>query len=153
MDAASFSTSSIHSTKHDVFISFRGEDIRKNFLSHLKAAFKRDNIDAFIDDNLKKGDDIGGALSKAIEESRLSVVIFSENYGTSKWCLNELLKIVECKDKNEQLIIPVFYQVDPSNVRKQSGNYDHEAFADRIPNETESEEKNEDSKRVGECSD
>ncbi|KAJ7951605.1 Disease resistance protein (TIR-NBS-LRR class) family [Quillaja saponaria] len=132
MDVASSSGPSLPSPKYDVFISFRGKDIRNNFLSHLRAAFKRKKIDAYIDDRLKKGYDIRGALFKAIEESRLSVVIFSENYATSKWCLNELLKIVECMEKNKQLIIPVFYKVDPSHVRNQSGSY-AKAFKNHNP--------------------
>ncbi|KAJ7951599.1 NBS-LRR disease resistance protein [Quillaja saponaria] len=131
MDAASSSSSSIPSPKYDVFISFRGEDTRKNILSHLCAAFEREKIDVYIDYRLKKGYDIGGALSKAIEESMISVVIFSKNYATSKWCLDELLKIVEWMKKKKQVIIPVFYKVDPSNVRKQRGSY-AKAFANHI---------------------
>ncbi|KAJ7951606.1 NBS-LRR disease resistance protein [Quillaja saponaria] len=131
MDAASSSISSLPSTKYDAFISFRGEDTRKNFVSFLEAAFEREKIDVYIDYRLKKGYDIGRALFKAIEESMLSVVIFSKNYATSKWCLDELLKIVDCMKKNKQVIIPVFYKANPSNVRKQRGSY-AKAFANHV---------------------
>ncbi|KAJ7951221.1 NBS-LRR disease resistance protein [Quillaja saponaria] len=131
MDAASSSISSLPSTKYDAFISFRGEDTRKNFVSFLEAAFQREKIDVYIDYRLKKGYDIGRALFKAIEESMLSVVIFSKNYATSKWCLDELLKIVDCMKKNKQVIIPVFYKANPSNVRKQRGSY-AKAFANHV---------------------
>lgn len=62
-------------------------------------------------------------LLRAIQESKLSVVVFSKNYATSKWCLNELVKILECKKMNRQIIVPVFNDRDPSTVRNQSGTY------------------------------
>ncbi|OIT29442.1 tmv resistance protein n [Nicotiana attenuata] len=64
-------------------------------------------------------------LLKAIEESQFAVIIFSKNYATSKWCLDELVKIMECKDEYGQTVIPVFYDVDPSDVRNQ-----RESFAE-----------------------
>ncbi|KAK6786151.1 hypothetical protein RDI58_014676 [Solanum bulbocastanum] len=43
-----------------------------------------------------------------------------ENYATSRWCLNELVKIMECKKEEKgQIVIPIFYNVDPSHVRHQ----------------------------------
>ncbi|KEH34063.1 disease resistance protein (TIR-NBS-LRR class) [Medicago truncatula] len=115
--------------KYEVFLSFRGEDTRRNFTSHLYDALSRKKVETFIDNNeLQKGDEISAALIKAIEESHASIVIFSENYASSKWCLNELKKILECKKYMEQIVIPVFYNIDPSHVRKQTGSY-KQAFA------------------------
>ncbi|RHN67388.1 putative TIR domain-containing protein [Medicago truncatula] len=115
--------------KYDVFLSFRGEDTRRNFTSHLYDALSRKKVETFIDNNeLRKGDEISAALIKAIEESHASIVIFSENYASSKWCLNELKKILECKKYMQQIVIPVFYNIDPSHVRKQTGSY-KQAFA------------------------
>ncbi|KAJ7962589.1 Disease resistance protein (TIR-NBS-LRR class) [Quillaja saponaria] len=116
--------SSTFPEKYDVFLSFRGEDTRNNFTSHLKAALCRTKIQTFIDDEeLDRGDEISPSLLEAIEQSKLSVIIFSKNYSSSRWCLDELEKIVECKNKNGQIVIPIFYHVDPSTVRKQCGNY------------------------------
>nr|GFA52212.1 hypothetical protein [Tanacetum cinerariifolium] len=57
--------------KYDVFVSFRGEDIRKSFMDHLFNDFKQKGIYAFRDDNeLPKGEEISPHLYKAIEESR-----------------------------------------------------------------------------------
>ncbi|KAL9453026.1 hypothetical protein AB3S75_008759 [Citrus x aurantiifolia] len=109
--------------KYDVFLSFRGEDTRNNFTSHLFAAFCREKIKTFIDEQLKKGDDISSALLNAIEESKISVIIFSKGYASSTWCLEELVKILECKKRKGQTVIPVFYNVDPSNVRNQTGSF------------------------------
>ena len=52
----------------------------------------------------------------------MSIIVFSENYASSTWCLDELAKIVECK-KNDQLVRPIFYNVDPSDVRNQNGKF------------------------------
>lgn len=65
---------------------------------------------------------------KEIKQSKLSVIIFSENYAFSRWCLDELWHILDCKERNGQFVIPVFYNIDPSHVRKQQGSY-KDAFA------------------------
>lgn len=60
---------------------------------------------------------------KAIEESMVSVIVFSKNYANSSWCLEELVKIIECQDIMGQRVLPVFYDVDPSDVRGQKGSF------------------------------
>ena len=123
--AFSSSSSIVSQAKHDVFLSFRGEDTRHTFTSHLYAALCRKNIDTFLDDELiKKGDTLSPTLLAAIEGSKISVIIFSENYASSTWCLDEIDKIIECKNTKGHIVIPVFYHIDPSNVRKQSGSYE-----------------------------
>ncbi|MED6210199.1 hypothetical protein PIB30_061915 [Stylosanthes scabra] len=108
---------------YDVFVSFRGTDIRQGLLSHLIKAFYQKQIFAFVDDKLERGDDISEALLRAIEKSLISLVIFSQDYVSSRWCLEELVKIVECREKDGHTVIPVFYKVDPSDVRYQKGNF------------------------------
>ncbi|KAJ9167279.1 hypothetical protein P3X46_021943 [Hevea brasiliensis] len=114
-------------TTYDVFLSFRGIETRHNFTSHLYAALCRKNITTFIDDILERGEGISPALMKAIEESKISVVIFSENYASSRWCLDELVKIIDCEKKLGRKVLPIFYRVNPSDVRKQTGKFG-EAF-------------------------
>ncbi|XP_016472620.2 TMV resistance protein N [Nicotiana tabacum] len=107
---------------YEVFLSFRGEDTRKTFTGHLYSKLSDVGINTFIDDEeLRKGDVISRELEKAIEGSRISIVVFSRNYASSSWCLNELVKILECKEKLKQMVLPIFYDVDPSQVRKQTG--------------------------------
>ncbi|XP_044495428.1 disease resistance protein RUN1-like isoform X2 [Mangifera indica] len=114
--------------KYDVFVSFRGEDTRKNFTDHLCRALDQKGMIIFRDDvKLERGKSIAPELVKAIEESRFSVIVFSRNYATSSWCLDELAKIVECMKEMGQTVVPVFYDVDPSDVRKQTGSFG-EAF-------------------------
>ncbi|XP_021799922.1 uncharacterized protein LOC110744265 [Prunus avium] len=109
--------------KYDVFVSFRGEDTRDAFTSHLHAALLRKQIETYIDNRLEKGDDIGPSLKEAIKKSKIAVVIFSKNYASSTWCLKELAHILECKKSYGQIVIPIFYGIDPSHVRKQQGTY------------------------------
>ncbi|PNY08153.1 TMV resistance protein N, partial [Trifolium pratense] len=110
---------------YDVFLSFRGEDTRHNIVGYLLEAFKKRGFNVFYDDKkLELGEDISPALFKAIEESNISVIVFSENYASSRWCLDELAKIMECtRRNNKQIAFPIFFHVDPSDVRHQRKSY------------------------------
>ncbi|XP_060673946.1 TMV resistance protein N-like [Ziziphus jujuba] len=67
--------------KYNVFLSFRGEDTRNKFFSHLDSALSAKYISTFMDDH-------------------------------------------ELQKRNEQsVVIPIFYEIDPSDVRKQKGSY------------------------------
>ncbi|KAG5053998.1 hypothetical protein JHK85_006508 [Glycine max] len=104
--------------KYDVFVSFRGSDIRLGFLSHLSKAFHQKQIHAFVDDKLQRGDEISQSLLEAIEGSSISLIIFSEDYASSRWCLEELVKIVECREEYGHC------NTDPTNVRHQKGSFE-----------------------------
>ena len=125
--AYSLSASSLHS--YDVFLSFRGEDTRKTFVDHLYSALEQRLIRIYkADDTLSRGESIRPSLFKAIEESHIAVIVFSKNYADSTWCLDELAHIMKCRDERGLTVIPIFYHVDPSEVRKQKGEFG-EAFA------------------------
>ncbi|XP_035546905.1 disease resistance protein RUN1-like isoform X2 [Juglans regia] len=111
----------IRSCNHDVFLSFRGEDVRGNFISHLYKVLVQRGINTYIDNNLERGEEISPVLFKAIEESMISIIVLSKNYAESRWCLDELLKILDCKETKKQIVLPIFFQVDPSEVRHQNG--------------------------------
>nr|XP_023880284.1 TMV resistance protein N-like [Quercus suber] len=106
----------------DVFLSFRGKDTRYGFTGHLYHALCDNGFKTFIDDDLPRGEQISAELLKAIKLARISIIIFSQNYAFSAWCLDELVEILNCK-QNGQFVVPVFYKVDPSKVRKQEGNF------------------------------
>ncbi|KAL1202559.1 Disease resistance protein RBA1 [Cardamine amara subsp. amara] len=105
---------------HQVFISFRGKDLRYGFVSHLTDALERHNIKFFIDTHEQKGRDLKH-LFKRIEQATVALVILSARYGESKWCLEELMRIMERAEKKEMIVIPIFYKVRPEDVRKQKG--------------------------------
>ncbi|XP_030939439.1 TMV resistance protein N-like [Quercus lobata] len=116
------SSSITYQYKYDVFLSFRGDDTRMDFTSHLNGFLKLKGIHTFIDDELPRGEEISIELLEAIKSSRSSIIVFSENYASSTWCLDELVEILECK-KSGQMVLPVFYKVDPSEVRNQKGKF------------------------------
>nr|pir probable resistance gene - Arabidopsis thaliana [Arabidopsis thaliana] len=109
--------------RYDVFPSFSGVDVRKTFLSHLIEALDGKSINTFIDHGIERSRTIAPELISAIREARISIVIFSKNYASSTWCLNELVEIHKCFNDLGQMVIPVFYDVDPSEVRKQTGEF------------------------------
>ena len=110
--------------EYDVFLSFRGEDTRHKFTDRLDRALNSNGIYTFKDDReLEMGKPISQELLDAIEKSRIAVIIFSENYGSSTWCLEELAKIVECKDRGILTVLPIFYHVEPADVRHQRKTY------------------------------
>ena len=107
--------------KYDVFLSFSGVDTCQGFTDHLFDALKQKGILTFKDDEgLDRGKSILSELLKAIEESRFAIIIFSKNYASSRWCLDELAKIVRCREEKGLTILPIFYDVDPSEVRNQT---------------------------------
>ncbi|GJW13812.1 Toll/interleukin-1 receptor domain-containing protein, partial [Tanacetum coccineum] len=133
---ASSSSSSSGSYVYDVFLSFRGEDTRKTFVDHLYSALEQRHIRTYKDDvTLPRGESVGPALLKAIQESRHAVIIFSKNYADSSWCLDELVHIMKCRAENGLIVMPVFYDVDPSDVRKQKGDFG-EAFSKQVAENT-----------------
>jgi hypothetical protein len=109
---------------YDVFISFRGTDTRYGFTGNLYRVLCDGGVHTFIDDReLHGGDEITPSLVKAIEDSRIFIPVFSINYASSSFCLDELVHIIHCFKATGRLILPVFYGVDPSHVRHQTNSY------------------------------
>ncbi|XP_060197916.1 disease resistance protein Roq1-like [Lycium barbarum] len=109
---------------YDVFLSFRGEDTRKTFVGHLYRELSRAGINTFKDDEtLKSGASISPQLVSSIKRSRFSILVFSKNYASSKWCLDELSKIIESRHKLGQEVVPIFYDISPSEVRSQRNSF------------------------------
>ncbi|KAL0669761.1 hypothetical protein Bca4012_032465 [Brassica carinata] len=95
--------------KNDVFLSFYGNDVRKTLISHLYKEFSIRRISAINDDMLASGDDLATELVHGIRESRIAIVVLSNNYASSSWCLDEI----------GQEVIPVYYGVEPAHIRTQ----------------------------------
>ena len=117
-------TNSAPSSSSTPTFSFHGDDTRTGFTTHLRTALQLRWIRVYRDDeHLPKGEVIWTKLVKAIESSRIAVVVFLRNYATSEWCLDELVKMLECKSEFGQKVPPVFYHVRPSEVREQIGDF------------------------------
>ncbi|CAJ2633887.1 unnamed protein product [Trifolium pratense] len=113
-----------HSTaRYQIFISFRGKDTREIFTNHLYEALCNEGFETFIDDEALEGGSPIDKLLEAIEESRFAIVVLSENFADSKWCLKELVKILDCRKRKKQLVLPIFYEVEPTDIRHLKGRY------------------------------
>ncbi|XP_030934462.1 toll/interleukin-1 receptor-like protein [Quercus lobata] len=159
-ERASSSSSFTPCWTYDVFLSFRGTGARSpelkvtketgyhlgqqaggGFTDHLYFALKQKGIFTFRDDEkLERGKSISPKLLKAIEESRFAIVILSRNYASSIWCLDELAKIIKCMKETGMTILPIFYKVDPSDVRKRTGTF-AEAFVKHKKENKKKEQK------------
>ncbi|KAL3743666.1 hypothetical protein ACJRO7_018867 [Eucalyptus globulus] len=122
--ASSSSAASTDSDNYDVFLSFSGKDTRKTFTDHLYNGLVNARIRVFRDKNeLREGKKIGTELLQAIKNSKISILILSPNYASSKWCLQELVEIIECKKTVGHVVLPIFYHVEPTHVRNQEGSF------------------------------
>ncbi|CAN0829310.1 Disease resistance protein L6 [Linum grandiflorum] len=112
--------------EYEVFLSFRGPDVRKSFADFLYSYLVHSKIRTFRDEEeLRKGETIAPSLIQAITESKIYIPILSKSYASSKWCLQELAKMVECCRKGKgRVILPIFYFMDPRDVRHQAGPYE-----------------------------
>ncbi|KAL6200798.1 hypothetical protein ACLB2K_030579 [Fragaria x ananassa] len=125
--ASSSSSSSTRGWKYDVFLSFRDTGARKGIANDICNRLSRSGIKTFMDEQgLEIGDVISPALIKAIKESRFAIVIFSQNYASSAWSLEELRQI--CLSMEDNRILPLFFEVDPTDVRHQKKSFE-EAFS------------------------
>ncbi|XP_056165160.1 disease resistance protein RPV1-like [Syzygium oleosum] len=107
-------------SSYEVFLSFRGADTRYEFTDHLYHGMVEAGIIVFRDnESLHVGKEIGGELLRAIENSKIYIPIFSENYASSDWCLRELAYMVECTSKSNgnKEILPIFLNVEPADVK------------------------------------
>ncbi|XP_056165299.1 disease resistance protein RPV1-like [Syzygium oleosum] len=111
---------------YEVFLSFRGADTRYGFTDCLYHGMVDAGIIVFRDnESLHVGKEIGGELLQAIENSKIYVPIFSENYASSHWCLRELAYMVECTSKSNgnKEILPIFLNVEPADVKLKTNLY------------------------------
>ncbi|XP_049932384.1 disease resistance protein L6-like [Nymphaea colorata] len=113
------------SSEYDVFLSFRGMDTRTTFTDHLYHSLKRVATVFRDSEGLERGKEMS-ELFGVIERSEIFIPIFSGNYADSKWCLQEIERIVKVAVEGERrrLILPVFYRTEPTHVRHQTGPFE-----------------------------
>ncbi|KAF3772963.1 Disease resistance protein [Nymphaea thermarum] len=104
-------------TKFDVIVSFSGGEVAIDaFTDLLYSALLRDGISACRSNG---GDDAPEKerLREAPDGLGICVLILSVSYAASERCLTELGWMME----QRRLIFPVFFDVNPSDVRRQKG--------------------------------
>lgn len=129
--SSSSSSSSRRIRNYDVFLSCTFENSRLYFSGHLYSALVKRGLNVWISDSWfpSRRSSISSDLMKAIEESRILIVVFSSSYARSVWCLDELAQIAQCIDSVGQTVLPIFYNVSPSVVKEQRGLFYHYAFS------------------------
>ncbi|KAJ0880721.1 putative TIR domain-containing protein [Helianthus annuus] len=120
---SSSTSSPIHYT-YDVFLSFRGEDTRNSFTNHLYEALHQAGFNTFRDDvEIQYGPDLKLEFERSIRKSRASIIVFSKNFANSSWFLDELCLILKLRREDSHFVLPVFYSVDPSDIKNQRGSF------------------------------
>jgi leucine-rich repeat protein SHOC2 len=100
---------------YDVFISHRGPDTKTGFVSFLEKDLRAAGLQAFLDcKSINVVEDSWESIEHAIKKTPIAVVIFSERFAESAWCLRELHVMLHSPGVK---VVPVFYNVRPSEVR------------------------------------
>jgi len=115
MASASSSSSSFFLKSRDrdeVFIQFFGEDIRKNFISHLSSALLQAGVKpSFLAERMNPR-----LILPSIRGFQIGIVVITKVYSETARCLQELVKIIECHETHGLMVMPVFYDINPSDV-------------------------------------
>ncbi|GLJ24532.1 hypothetical protein SUGI_0468750 [Cryptomeria japonica] len=100
---------------YHVFINHRGPDVKKTLASLIYHRLEAHGLRVFLDQQeLQVGDSLTPAIKSAISTAPVQIAIFSKTYAKSAWCLNELVWMF---DSNSSIIIPVFYDIQLSDLR------------------------------------
>ncbi|CAJ1949603.1 unnamed protein product [Sphenostylis stenocarpa] len=118
------SSSSKLQRMYNVLINFNGEDIRRKFVSHLDFSLSRAGFTTFLhEENVLKGMQLQEQQTQAKEMCLVAIVLFTKTYAESAWCLHELQQIIKCHETCCQHVLPVYYEIQPSDVRLQKGDF------------------------------
>lgn len=103
---------------YQVFINHRGPDTKKTLASLIYHRLTRDGLHVFLDkEEIQTGDKISPAILSAIRSASVHITIFSPGFADSNWCLEEYFLIKESSEERRSMIIPVFYDVEPADLR------------------------------------
>ncbi|GLJ15771.1 hypothetical protein SUGI_0259690 [Cryptomeria japonica] len=99
---------------YDVFINHCGPDVKETFAKRIFETLNDTGLKVFLDKySLQAGDQVTAEIQAAMSSASIHIAIFSQNYVQSPWCLAELSFML----KTGIQIIPVFYHVQPSDLR------------------------------------
>ncbi|KAG0562812.1 hypothetical protein KC19_9G173000 [Ceratodon purpureus] len=102
--------------QYDVFLCHRGPDTKFGFASYLSERLEGAGLRPFLDyKSIVHGQDSQACMDSAVKTTPIALVIFSEKFVDSEWCLNELDELMRF-DARPVKVIPVFYKVKPDQV-------------------------------------
>lgn len=100
--------------------------MRGGFVEFLYEGLADSGIIAFIDRcGIEIGEHIMPKILQVIGHTQICIPIFSRDFASSRSCLKEVEKMVEC----DRTIMPIFYDVSPSVVGEQKESY-QQSFRD-----------------------
>ncbi|XP_027906265.1 disease resistance protein RPS4B-like isoform X3 [Vigna unguiculata] len=106
---------------YDVLINFTGDDIRNKFVSHLDSALSNVGFTTFLHhQNAVKPMHIQQPIH---DLCRVAIVVFTKTYSQSAWCLHQLQQIIEWHETYCRHVLPVYYEISPSDIRLQKGDF------------------------------
>ncbi|KAG0615516.1 hypothetical protein M758_5G047700 [Ceratodon purpureus] len=109
------SSSATATDDYDVFLNHRGPDVKGGFIAHLHDALQSAGLNPFLDKkSLFKGNHAFEAIDAALKVARVHVAVVSMGYAESKHCLSELAAMMS----SGKPVIPVFYDVEPADLRR-----------------------------------
>ncbi|KAL4203237.1 hypothetical protein AMTRI_Chr01g103010 [Amborella trichopoda] len=117
-----------------VFLNFCDQDTGNTFTAHLSKSLIDSGITNFFFSHTRKQP---SDIQRAIEECEVFIAIFSCNYASSFFCLDQLSYLLKLPRRVP--ILPVFYNVEPSDVGRQKGPFEG-AFEDHKNNNCFDEE-------------
>ncbi|KAJ0256387.1 Toll/interleukin-1 receptor homology (TIR) domain-containing protein [Hirschfeldia incana] len=98
--------------KNHVFLSFRGEQTRKTFLSHLLSSLKKKDI------TTTTSSEPCPVSVQALQASLVAIPIISNDHASLDTWVDDLAAIIDCEKKGTLTAVPVFFQVDPNDFLK-----------------------------------
>ena len=115
------SSSSKLPRNYDVLISFNGEDIRRKFVSHLDSALSSVGLTTFL--HYQNAVESMHVQQPILNLCRVVIVVFTKTYSQSAWCLHQLQQIIAWHETYCRHVLPVYYEIQPSDVRLQKGDF------------------------------
>eukprot|EP00253_Pinus_taeda_P015666 PITA_15666 len=118
--SASTSQGNTNSYVYQVFLNHREPDVRKTLATDIYNGLKKLGLSVFLDQReLRSGEKLNPQIEWAIRTASVHVAIFSPNYAQCRCCLDELVQMLE----SGSTIIPVFFEVEPADLRWTRGGY------------------------------
>jgi len=106
---------------YDVLINFSGEDIQRKFVSHLDSVLSSVGFTTFLHhQNAVESTDLEPPI---LNLCRVAIVVFTKTYSESAWCLHQLQQIIQWHQTYCRQVLPVYYEIEPSDVRLQKGDF------------------------------